>query len=391
MERTRAVRDAEHWIVKIGSSVFLRDDRRVDRPTFAGLMRDVDLLCERGHRVTIVSSGAVALGRERLGWPDDLADPDISGQQALAALGQSRLVEMYEDELSHYDRSAAQILFSRADLDDRERFLNARRALRRVHEFGAVPIINENDSVATEELRFGDNDRLAAMTCGVEQADLLVLLSDVPGILERRPEQGEGEFGDRISRMVVDDPRLDRIAGPAESDVGTGGMVSKVMAARIAARVGAPTIVAPGKRDGILPALQEGRDLGTFLDPGGQEELAGKEVWLGAGARPVGRIQCDAGAKEALLTRGASLLPSGVTGVEGSFAEGAVVELEDESGHLFARGVSVYSAEDVRGIAGRQSDEIDAIVGERLLDCVMHRDSMVILDRGEHGETQTGQ
>ncbi len=380
MTRESLIRDAEHWVVKIGSSVFLRDDRRVDRPTFASLMRDVDLLGRAGHRVTIVSSGAVALGRERLGWPDDLVDPDISGQQALAALGQSRLMEMYEDELAHYDRGAAQILFSRADLDDRERFLNARRALSRAHDFGAIPIINENDSVATEELRFGDNDRLAAMTCGVEQADVLVILSDVPGILERTPEQGEGLFGNRISRIAVDDPKLDDVAGPTDSDIGTGGMVSKVIAARIAARVGAPTIIAPGKRTGILETLREGRDVGTLIEPAEGDELAGKEVWLGAGARPVGCIRCDEGAREALLHQGASLLPSGVTEVEGEFAEGSVVGIEDESGERLGHGVSVYSADDIRAIAGRQSDDIEETIGERLLDCVVHRDSMVILD-----------
>ena len=371
---------ARHWIVKIGSSVFLRDDRHVDRPTFAGLVRDVDLLLRRGHRVTIVSSGAVALGRERLGWPEVDGDSDITDQQALAALGQSRLVQMYESELAHYERKVAQILFSRADLDDRERFLNARRALRRVHQFGAVPIINENDSVATEELRFGDNDRLAAMTCGVEQADLLILLSDVDGIYDvEREVGGERVYGDRLSAIGVADPKLDEIAGPSDSDVGTGGMVSKVIASRIAARVGAPTVVAPGKRPGILESLQEGEDVGTYIDPGEREELAGKKVWLGAGARAVGTIYCDAGARRALVERGASLLPSGITEIEGAFGEGGVVELRDADGELFARGVAVYSADDLRQIAGHQSDAIDEILGYRIFDCAVHRDSLVLL------------
>jgi glutamate 5-kinase len=243
----------EHWVIKIGSSVFLRDDRHVDRPTFAGLVRGIDALAGEGHRVTIVSSGAVALGRERLGWPDVDDTSAITDQQALAALGQSRLVQMYESELSHYDRKVAQILFSRADLDDRERFLNARRALGRVHQFGAIPIINENDSVATEELHFGDNDRLAAMTCGVEQADVLVLLSDVDGIYDvREGEDGERVFGERLSCIGVEDPKLDEIAGPSESDVGTGGMVSKASDRRATATSAprTPTVSTAPARNG---------------------------------------------------------------------------------------------------------------------------------------------
>lgn len=383
MTKRDELADAEHWVVKIGSSVFLRDDRHVDRPTFASLVRDLDALANLGHRLTIVSSGAVALGREHLGWPDTNEASEIADLQALAALGQSRLVQMYESEFSHYDRKVAQLLFSRADLDDRERFLNARRALQRVHDFGAIPVINENDSVATEELHFGDNDRLAAMTCGVERADLLVLLSDVEGIFDVLEENGEREYGDRISSIDVDDPKLDRVAGPAESAVGTGGMVSKVIAARIAARVGAPTAVAPGKEPGILRALLEGEDVGTLVEPGDREELAGKKVWLGAGARAVGTIVCDEGARRALISEGASLLPPGIVEVRGDFGEGSVVELEDERGSTFARGVAVYDAGDIRTMAGRQSSEIDAIVEERIFDCVVHRDSLVVLDRDE--------
>lgn len=374
---------ARHWIVKIGSSVFLRDEQNVDRPTFASLVGEVDALVRAGHRVTIVSSGAVALGREHLGWSDARGASDITDLQALAALGQSRLVQMYENELAHYDRKVAQILFSRADLDDRERFLNARRALERLHRFGAIPVINENDSVATEELRFGDNDRLAAMTCGVEQADLLVLLSDVEGIMEVEERGGEQTFGDRISEITVDDPNLDEVAGPTGSSVGTGGMVSKVVAARIAARVGAPTIVGPGKRRGVLESLRAGENVGTLIDPGDQEELEGKKVWLGAGARAVGTVVCDEGARRAILEEGASLLPSGIVRVEGDFGEGGVVELRDPDRALLARGIAVYGSEDLRQIAGHHSDEIPEILGHRVLDCAVHRDSLVLLERPE--------
>jgi glutamate 5-kinase len=245
-----------------------------------------------------------------------------------------------------------------------------------------VPIINENDSVATEELRFGDNDQLAAMTCGVEQADMLVILSDVDGIYDvEYGEQGERRLTERIERIRVDEPKLDEVAGPSESGVGTGGMISKVIASRIAARVGAPTVIAPGKRTGVLGEIRAGESVGTLIDPGESEELAGKKVWLGAGARAVGTLWCDAGARRALVDQGASLLPSGITRVEGEFSEGSVVELKDESGELFGRGVAVYGADEIREIAGHQSEEIGEILGTRMLDCVVHRDSMVLLDR----------
>lgn len=381
MNRREAIKDASHWVVKIGSSVFLRDDRHVDRPTFVGLIRDIAGLLEAGRRVTLVSSGAVALGREWLGWTEEASASSVTDLQALAALGQSRLVQMYETELGHYDHKVAQILFSRADLDDRERFLNARRALQRVHDFGAVPIINENDSVATEELRFGDNDRLAAMDCGVEKADLLVVLSDVDGIY-RVESDGEGgrSFGSRISEVGVDDPLLDQVAGPSESDVGTGGMVSKVLAARIAARMGAPTVIAPGKQPGILESIADGEDVGTYVDPGEREGVGGKKVWLGTGAREVGALTVDSGARAALVEHGASLLPSGIVGVDGQFGEGSVVGLEGPEGETFARGVTVYSSEDIRRIAGRHSDAIVEELGYKMLDCVVHRDSLLVLE-----------
>lgn len=379
MSRRDVVTDATHWVVKIGSSVFLRDDRHVDRPTFASLVEGIDGLLEQGRGVTVVSSGAVALGREHLGWPED--SEDIAEQQALAALGQSRLVQMYESEFAHYGRRAAQILFSRADLDDRERFLNARRALERLHRFEAVPIINENDSVATEELHFGDNDRLAAMTCAVEQADLLVLLSDVRGIcrIDKDDETGVRNLGDRISSISVGDPMLDEVAGPSQTEVGTGGMTSKVVASRIAARLDVPTVVAPGKRREVLLELATGADVGTLLTPEGDREYGGKRAWLASSARTAGAVIVDPGARRAIQRDGASLLPTGVVAVEGEFSEGSVVELRTEDDGGFGRGIAVYAADEVRQIAGQQSTEIESILGYRTLDCVVHRDSMALV------------
>lgn len=376
-DRERVVR-AQHWVIKLGSNVLLREAMQLDRPTFASLIQGMDALIKRGHRVTVVSSGAVALGRQALGG---LARPkSIPKLQALAALGQSRLIQLYEREFGFYGRDVAQLLLSRYDLDDRHRYLNARHALQAVHEYGAIPIINENDSVATEELRFGDNDQLAAMTCGLAQAELLVILSDVDGVYEVDDSSGQRRFTTRISQIEAMSPHLDEIAGPSASSVGTGGMVTKIVASRIASRFGVPTVIAPGKRAGVLEALAQGQDVGTLLLPSSSvSAVAGKKVWLGAGAVAVGELWLDAGAVRALKERGASLLSSGLRKVVGEFDEGAVVDLMGPDGQAFARGVCVYPARDLRLLCGVKSDQIEAVLGYKIIDEVIHRDDLVVL------------
>jgi len=237
----------------------------MDRPTFVSLVKSVDQLLRLGHRVTLVSSGAVALGRQLLASEQELSD--LPSLQALAALGQARLIRQYDEEFREYGRRAAQILFGRSDLDRRQGFLNARMTLESVHRLGAVPIINENDTVATEGLRFDDNDELAAMACGLVQADVLVILSDVEGVFDVELVDGERHFTERFAEINVDDPRLEEVAGPSESGIGRGGMISKLAAARAATRLGIPTVIAPGKRIGVLEALREGEDIGTLIRP----------------------------------------------------------------------------------------------------------------------------
>lgn len=380
MNRKALVEPTRHWVIKLGSAVFLRDGNAVDRTTFAGLIEDIDALMQRGIRVTLVSSGAVALGRQSLGIA---AEPgmDVPRLQAFAALGQSRLMQMYETEFAHYGRKVAQILFTRTDLDDRRRFLNARNALDTVHELGAIPVINENDSVATEELRFGDNDQLAAMTCGLVRADLLVILSDVAGIYDVELDDTTGTrlFKDRIGHIALDDARLDEIAGPTVSGVGTGGMVTKVLSARIAGRFGISTVIAPGKRRHVLRELADGVDVGTVVQARAGTSVVGTKAWLGTGARALGRLICDSGAVRAVQKNGASLLASGVVSVEGDFAEGSVVELVGPDEKAFARGVTVYGAGDIRKVAGHKSDEIEGILGFKILDVIVHRDHLVVL------------
>lgn len=379
IELRRRLKNTSHAVVKIGSAVFLKEGIRVDRPAFAGLVEGVDTLIRKGWKVTIVSSGAVAMGCQRLGGTED-STREIPRLQALAAMGQSRLMEMYETEFSHYDREVAQVLFSRGDLSDRGRYLNARRTLEMLHDFGAVAVINENDTVATEELRFGDNDELAAMTAGLLGADTLILLSDVEGLKSATIDaDGTRVLGEKIDAIDVDDPRIDQWAGPSTTGVGTGGMISKVRAARVAARLGTLTVIAPGKRPGVLQELAAGRNVGTLFDPGNEEVTGGRKTWLGGGAMARGEIVCDDGARRAVVNGGASLLPSGIVTVRGTFEEGGIVDLVDEEGDPFARGVAVYGSEDLRAIAGEQSSKIEAILGFRIVDEAVHRDNLVLL------------
>jgi len=369
------IKNAHHWVIKIGSGVLLRDRIHVDRPTFVNLVQDVDALLRCGHRVTLVSSGAVALGRQVLG---NAVDRDLPALQAFAALGQARLIQMFDQELRQYDRVAAQVLFGRTDLDRREGFLNARMALEAIHRFGAVPVINENDTVATEGLRFDDNDHLAATTCGLVQADILVILSDVEGVCDVKFVDDQRILGQRFSALKADDPKLIEVAGPSTSGHGRGGMNSKVGAARTATRFGVPTIIAPGKRAGVLTSLRNGEDVGTLIQPV-DELLQGKKIWLGGGALPIGRLICDEGATLAVCSRGASLLPKGIRKVEGEWGMGSVVDLVDEHGRVFARGLCSYSSTDVRKIAGIHSDSIAEVLGFRVFDSVVHRDNLVLL------------
>lgn len=372
------VMNAQHIVIKLGSNVLLRDAMQLDRPTFAALIQGMDTLIKQGHQVTVVSSGAVALGRQALGG---LSRPRSTPKlQALAALGQSQLIQLYEREFGFYGRDVAQLLLNRYDLDDRPRYLNARHALQAVHEYGAIPIINENDSVATEELCFGDNDRLAAMACGLAQADLLVILSDVDGVYEVDDSSGARRFTTRISQIEANSAHLDEIAGPSASGVGMGGMVTKILASRIAARFGVPTVIAPGKLVGVLEALMRGDDVGTLLTPSSSANVVvGKKVWLGAGAVAVGELWLDNGAVTALKERGASLLSSGLIKVVGEFDEGAVVDLVGPDGRPFARGVSVYPARDLRLLCGVKSDQIYTLLGYKIIDEVIHRDDLLVL------------
>ncbi len=374
---------ARTLVVKVGSAVLVGGAQGLERGAFCRLVEMLAGLLSVGHRVVLVTSGAVAMGRRKLGiLTKPRGEAGIPVLQALAALGQSQLIQHYESEFAHYGYHVAQLLLTRDDFHHRRRFLNARLALEAVHRLGAVPVINENDTVATDEIKVGDNDQLAALVATLIGADRVVLLSDIDGLYDADPRSNPEAR--RLPVVRAFDPGLDPMVGDTHGGaaaVGTGGMRTKLLAARIAARSGIPLIVAPGRRPGVLPEVLQGTSAtGTlFVPEPGVDRLVSREAWIGLGARAQGRLWCDDGARRAVLERGASLLPSGVLRVEGDFSEGDVVELVNGAGVAFARGLAISEADAVRRIAGAQSAQIEALLGYHVLDAVVHRDNLVLL------------
>jgi glutamate 5-kinase len=364
---------ARRIVLKVGSSTLTRDGRlRPDR--FTALARDISGVIDGGRQVVLVSSGAIAVGAHRLGWDD--AGRSIRQKQAAAAVGQIGLVELYQRRFNRLGREVGQILLTRSGLQDRERFLNARHTMLELLGLGVVPIVNENDSVATEEIRFGDNDNLAATIVNAVEADLLVILTDVEGLYERAPE--EGEPAPPLIRTVEKiTPAIERAASGAGTRFGSGGMITKLEAARNAARSGAATILCQGRIPDVLGKLVAGEAHGTLFAPG--ERLQSRKHWLAFTARTRGRVVIDSGAVRALVERGRSLLPAGILRVEGDFGIGESVSCVNERGEEVARGLPAYSARDVGRLAGLATREIERVLGYSNGDEVIHRDDLVLL------------
>ena len=364
-------------VIKIGSAVLAgwggqAASRTLDRERFSALCDDVAAVADGGKRLPVlVSSGAVALGVERLKLA---ARPrEMALKQAAAAAGQSRLMRLYDDALETRGLTCAQVLLTHADIAHRGRYLNARRALGALLERGIVPVINENDTVSVEEIKFGDNDALAAMVVDLVEADLLIILTDAPGVCSADPRKDpEAKRLSIIDRVT---PAMEALAGDAGSEVGTGGMITKLRAARRASEAGVPCAIVPGE-PGSLQRLFEGEDVGTLVLAQG-ERLRLRQRWM-LDLKARGELRVDDGARTAVLEGKKSLLPSGVREVRGSFAQGDPVEIVSLDGRPFARGLAVYAADEVRRIAGLRSAEIEARLGYRLLDCVVHRDDLVV-------------
>ena len=368
---------ATTMVVKVGTRVLSGPDGRLDREQVAQLAEQLYRVIATGRKVVLVSSGSVAAGMGRLGLagrPDDLAR-----LQAVAAVGQSVLVEAYERSFQTHGLHAAQILLTAEDLDNRTRYLNARNTILTLLQLGAVPVINENDTVAVDELKitFGDNDRLAAIVTNLIRAPLLVLLSDVDGLYDGDPDDPASRVVPLVERL--DQPLFDLVRDRGDG-LGKGGMASKLRAAQLATAAGENVIIAAGRTPDVLARIIAGEPVGTLILAQGQT-VAARKRWIGYTVQPRGRVLLDAGAKQAVQQHGRSLLAIGVLGAEGQFGKGDVVALCDPAGAEFARGLTNYRAEDVRRIKGLKTDRIAEVLGHCPYDEVVHRDNMVLTGR----------
>ena len=366
-----AAASARRVVVKVGSSV-LTDDGALRREVFAHIAEQIATLVEHGREVVLVSSGAIAVGSRTLGWSHP--GRSIPEKQAAAAVGQIGLVELYRERFAAHGLEVAQILLTRQGLQERERFLNARRTLHTLLELRCVPIVNENDTVSTEEIRFGDNDNLSATVVNLVGAELLVILTDVEGLYAEPPRPGQ-PLPPLLDR-VDDIDRAEGSAAGSASAFGRGGMTTKLEAARSAAACGASTILCHGGSPDTLLRAARGESVGTFF-PGGSR-MASRKHWLAFTARTAGALVVDAGAARALLEQGKSLLPAGITRVEGDFGLGEPVSCVDASGSEIARGLAAYSSDAIARIAGRPTSEIGAVLGYSNGDEVIHRDDLVL-------------
>ena len=366
-------------VVKIGSRVLTTSDGLLDTDRIAAIGRQCDRLLAAGKQLVVVSSGAVAAGMGRLGLSQ--RPRTLPRLQAAAAVGQSCLIEAYERSLRPHGRHVAQVLLVAEDLQDRRRYLNIRGTLRALLDEGAVPIVNENDTVSVEELQtsFGDNDRLAALVATLLPADLLVLLSDVAGLYDRAPE---AEGASVIPLVPVIDAATERLVRDRASGLSKGGMASKLAAARMVTTSGCHCVIGPGKRDDVLEAICGGGEVGTLF-PGRRGTMPARKRWLGWSAPASGTLVVDAGARRAVVNGGSSLLAAGVLSVSGSFGPGDIVTLETPDGGVFARGLVNYAAADLDKIRGLQTEQVLERLGRCGCDAVIHRDDLAVIQQDQ--------
>ncbi|MDD2736497.1 MAG: glutamate 5-kinase [Desulfuromonadaceae bacterium] len=372
--RKELLRTVKRVVIKIGSRVLTDSAGALDLTVIGRICDEIAILSRQGLQVIVVSSGAIAAGRSELGLTYKLQT--IPHKQAAAAVGQTRLMLAYENALAPNNLKAAQVLLTSEDLGSRQRFLNSRATLDALLGFGIVPIINENDTVVVEEIKFGDNDNLSALVTNVAEAHLLLILTDIEGFYSADPNKDPAAV---LIPLVTGVTReVERAAGGAGSAVGTGGMATKVAAAKKAGKNGVATIIVSGKRPGIITAALRGDEVGTLFLPS-DVGINRRKHWIAYTLKPSGRIVVDDGARNALLKKGKSLLPSGLVRVEGRFERGACIRLCGLDGAEFARGLSDYSSVEAERLLGCNSLEIEGILGYYYGDVIVHRDNMVLV------------
>lgn len=363
----------KRWVIKIGSSLVTNKGKGLDRIAIEAWSEQIRRLQQAGIQVILVSSGAVAEGMARLGW--NKRPKSIHQLQAAAAIGQMGLVQAYETCFQKHSIHTAQILLTHDDLSNRERYLNARSTLRTLIDLNTIPIINENDTVATDEIRFGDNDTLGALVANLVEADALVILTDQQGLYNKAPELEGAEL---VPEAEVSNPELLKMAGPSAGTLGMGGMSTKITAAQRAARSGCSTLIASGAEPDVLIRLLNGENIGTLLTPS-KEPLVARKQWLAGQLRPCGQLTLDDGAVSVLQQKGGSLLAVGVKQVQGKFLRGDLVTCIDQDGHEIARGLVNYSASESEKIMGKASKEIESLLGYIDEPELIHRDNLVLI------------
>ena len=375
-DRTGWIEKARRVVVKVGSNVLTAEDG-LDLETLHAISRQIDQLIGGGREVILVSSGAMAAGIRRLGL--ESRPTEIPQRQGAAAVGQAGLIMEYEKIFATFHKTVAQVLLTSEDLANRKRFLNARNTLNTLLGWGVIPIINENDTVAVEEIKFGDNDNLAAMITLLMDADLLVNLTDIDGLYDKDPRTHmDAAFIPVVEKITR---KIEGLAGDIPGALGTGGMKTKIRAARKTTTAGIPMVIARGTEDGILTRLMEGLEVGTLFLPRA-ERLRSRKCWIAFNQKPKGQIVVDDGAVRALTASGKSLLPGGIVHVEGEFAMGAPVSIRDEYGTELGVGLSNYASADIRRIRGLRTDRIREVLGYKPYDEVVHRDNLAITADG---------
>ncbi len=367
------VRNARRIVVKVGSSLVTDEGRGLDEGAIGEWSRQLAILVRDGREVVMVSSGAIAEGMKRLGWT--VRPRQIHELQAAAAVGQMGLAQMYESKLREHNLGSAQVLLTHADLADRERYLNARSTLLTLLKLGVVPVINENDTVVNDEIKFGDNDTLGALVANLVDADVLIILTDQKGLYTADPRKHPDAR--LVHHAKAGDPALELMAGGAGSSLGRGGMLTKILAARRAAGSGASTVIAWGRERDVLQRLCGGESIGTLLVAQTQKTQARKQ-WIADHLQLRGSVTVDAGAASKLRDEGKSLLPIGMTGVEGDFSRGDVIAVREDGGAEIARGLANYSSAEARLICGKPSSEFERLLGYAAEPEMLHRDNLVI-------------
>lgn len=371
--KTNLLRDARRVVVKVGSSLVTNDGQGLDEAAIGEWCRQIAHLAAEKRELIMVSSGAIAEGMKRLGWKT--RPQAVHELQAAAAVGQMGLVQMYETKLREHGLRSAQVLLTHSDLSDRERYLNARTTLLSLLKLGVLPVINENDTVVTDEIKFGDNDTLGALVANLVEADALVILTDQKGLFKSDPRQNPAaEF---VHAAMAGDPELERMAGGAGTGIGRGGMLTKILAAKRAASSGASTVIAWGREPDALVRLVRGEAIGTLLVAPTQKMQARKQ-WIADHLQMRGSVMIDEGAVQRLRSGGSSLLPIGMTAVHGEFSRGEVIAIRAQDGVEIARGLANYAAHEARLLCRKPSNAIQGLLGYAAEPEMVHRDNLVL-------------